>query len=124
MAFNIMQSLYRRLKLPPRPTFQPEPTPAPVVEAEPVLEVEPVSTAPIRELIKSVGTDEVVVETFKSAEPVATVEEDEKTDPSLDLDWHAGQKKAELLAVAQAKGLAVTDDNTKAEIVSALKASE
>lgn len=122
MAFNIMQSLYRRLQLPPRPTFQPEPIPAPVVEAPPVVVSEPVSTAPIRELVKSVGRDEVVVETFKATEPDAS---DEKTDPGLpDLDWHAGQKKAELLAVAVAKGLAVTDDNTKAEIVSALKASE
>jgi len=52
-----------------------------------------------------------------SAEPVAA--EPEKT-----AAWDASMKKAELLAIATAKGLSVTAASTKAEIVAALGASD
>jgi hypothetical protein len=51
-----------------------------------------------------------------SAEPVAA-------EPAKS-EWDASMKKAELLAIATAKGLAVTAASTKAEIVSALEASD
>jgi hypothetical protein len=51
-----------------------------------------------------------------SAEPVAA-------EPTK-VAWDATMKKAELLAIATAKGLSVTAASTKAEIVAALGASD
>jgi len=105
----------RRMAPPPRrvgnPTVSVE-VETPVVETPVVEEVVveiPVVEIPVVEI--------PVVEEVDTAE-VEVVPPAEESAP----EWNQGMRKAELLAVAEGLGLAVTDDNTKAEIIAALRA--
>ena len=80
---------------------------AEIIEAAPVV-VEPVIVEP-----------EVVV-----VEPVVEVEPEViAATPAKAATWNVAMKKADLLAIALGLGLAVTDDNTKADIVEALRSA-
>ena len=94
---------------------EPEATPV-VVEETPLVEeivVEPapvvVEPAPVVTEPPPVVVEPVVVESVVEPKPVAAPK------------WDAAMKKADLLLIAQGFGLAVTDMDTKADIIAALR---
>lgn len=77
-----------------------------VVEPEVVAVVEP-EVAPVVEAVVQPEPEDVVVEPAPAPAPTVA--------------WNPTMKKADLVAIATAHGLAVTVENTKAEIIDALR---
>jgi hypothetical protein len=148
MAHHFINRPRRKLPPPPHrnqaPIVAPEPVvveafvevPAPVVEV-PVLTVEDLTPA----IAPVVTTVETVVETAVVESSVVVPVREEDLDPELaaimaELDaedalaesapskpWSAAMKKADLLAIAESRGLAVTEADTKNAILAALDAT-
>ena len=125
---NPLYSLHLRRKLPPRPTFVDEVTPTtdePVSLADVIPEI--VDTTPPVDLIQDV--DPVEDSGFEPLpeEEIAPVVVSTPIDDNDELPvikkklWNSSQRKAELLHLAQEIGLEVTEENTKDEIIEALR---
>jgi hypothetical protein len=93
--------------------------PEAVVEAEAV--VEPVVEA--EAVVEPVVESEAVVEPEPVVEPEAVEEAAVESEPPAVQTWNSTMKKAELLAIAQGMGLSVSDTDTKATILEALRAA-
>lgn len=134
---NPLYSLHLRRKLPPRPTFVDEVVPVTYTEELPVLVEEVLPeivniVAPI-DLVEDLHPEDAPVED-PGFEPEPVPEEDLVQDVVIhtpdDNDeipvikkklWNPSQRKAELLHIAQEIGLEVTEENTKDEILEALR---
>lgn len=101
-----------------------------IVETEPVVEIievlpelpEPAGVDPVVEATAGVVEAPVVVETPPVAEPeVVVTPEPEVVEEHKAPLWKPSMNKAELLAIAASLGLTLTDENTKVQIVEALK---
>lgn len=138
---NPLYSLHMRRKLPPRPTFVPEPVPEVVDEPTITADVEEVvvNLVPPVQLVEDLHPEDQVVEDLEF-QPDPVPEEDvtqevvvvaeSPIEPTNDNDelpvvkkklWQPSQRKAELLHIAQEIGLTVTEENTKDEIIEALR---
>jgi len=89
-----------------------------LLDKPPAVEVQAVPEGGLELIEEAQAQDEIATPPESAAPETTPAEEPEKP------EWHAAMKKADLMAVAQKRGLAVEEDWTKAKIIDALTSDD